>query len=45
VFSGLSSLNKPCIHLDIAGGDMTKEEKATGISIKGILNYLLFLTK
>ena len=45
VFSGLSSLNKPCIHLDIAGGDMTKEEKATGISIKGILNYLLFLAK
>ncbi len=45
VFSGLSSLNKPCLHLDIAGGDMTKDEKATGISIKGIMNYLLFLTK
>ena len=45
VFSGLSSLNIPCLHLDIAGGDMTKDEKATGISIKGIMNYLLFLTK
>lgn len=40
VFSGLSSLKKPVLHLDIAGGDMTKEEKATGITVKGILNYL-----
>ncbi|GIX43268.1 MAG: hypothetical protein KatS3mg129_3001 [Leptospiraceae bacterium] len=45
VFSGLSSLEKPCLHLDIAGGDMTKDEKATGIAVKGILNYLHFISK
>lgn len=45
VFSGLSSLEIPCLHLDIAGGDMTKDEKATGITVKGILNYLYNLSK
>lgn len=45
VFSGLSSLEKPCLHLDIAGGDMSKDEKATGIAVKGIMNYLFNLSK
>ncbi len=45
VFSGLSSLEKPCLHLDIAGGDMDKEEKATGITIKGLMNYLYRLSQ
>ncbi|MCS7204372.1 MAG: hypothetical protein NZ853_01595 [Leptospiraceae bacterium] len=40
IFSGLSSREKVCFHLDIAGGDVDKEEKATGIAIKGVLNYL-----
>lgn len=31
----------PMAHLDIAGADMTPEEKATGTSVKTILQYLL----
>ncbi len=45
VFSGLSDLETPILHMDIAGGDMTKEEKATGIAIKGILNFIYEISK
>ncbi len=31
----------PMAHLDIAGADMTADEKATGVSVKTILQYLL----
>ena len=31
----------PMAHLDIAGADMTADEKATGISVKTIIQYLL----
>ena len=31
----------PMAHLDIAGADMTPDEKATGISVKTIIQYLL----
>ena len=47
----LSGLNHPemngieseqaLLHLDIAGGDMTSDGKATGIAVKGLLNFLL----
>ncbi len=45
IFSGLKDLKKPVLHLDIAGGDMNKDEKATGISVKGIMNFLWNLSK
>jgi leucyl aminopeptidase len=31
----------PMAHLDIAGADMTADEKATGVSVKTIIQYLL----
>lgn len=31
----------PFVHLDIAGADMTPDEKATGVSVKTVLQYLL----
>jgi leucyl aminopeptidase len=31
----------PLVHLDIAGADMTPDEKATGTSVKTVLQYLL----
>lgn len=31
----------PMAHLDIAGADMTPDEKATGVSVKTVLQYLL----
>ncbi|WP_373532615.1 M17 family metallopeptidase [Vampirovibrio sp.] len=31
----------PMAHLDIAGADMTPDEKATGVSVKTIIQYLL----
>jgi hypothetical protein len=31
----------PMAHLDIAGADMTADEKATGTSVKTIVQYLL----
>jgi leucyl aminopeptidase len=31
----------PMAHMDIAGADMTADEKATGISVKTIIQYLL----
>lgn len=40
VFAG-NTKNIPMAHLDIAGADMTGDEKATGIGIKTILKYLL----
>lgn len=33
--------NMPMAHLDIAGADMTADEKATGVSVKTIIQYLL----
>lgn len=45
IFSGLKDSNKGVLHLDIAGGDMDKAEKATGISIKGIMNFFWNLSK
>lgn len=40
VFSGLKDAEKPLLHLDVAGGDMTSEEKATGIAVRGLLGFL-----
>lgn len=40
VMSGLPDRNMPLLHLDIAGGDMTKDEKATGIVVKGLMSFL-----
>jgi leucyl aminopeptidase len=40
VMSGAPS-DIPFVHLDIAGADMTPDEKATGTSVKTILQYLL----
>jgi hypothetical protein len=31
----------PMAHMDIAGADMTPDEKATGVSVKTIIQYLL----
>ncbi|MBU42647.1 MAG: hypothetical protein CMN76_05470 [Spirochaetaceae bacterium] len=39
VLSGLSK-EIPLLHLDIAGGDMTKDDKATGIACRAIIQYL-----
>ncbi len=30
----------PLLHLDIAGGDMSKDDKATGISCRAIIQFL-----
>lgn len=40
VLSGASS-EIPLVHLDIAGGDMSEDEKATGIAAKCLVNFLL----
>jgi leucyl aminopeptidase len=32
---------RPLIHLDIAGGDMSEDDKATGIATKSLLRFLL----
>lgn len=40
VMSGASD-SMPMAHLDIAGADMTPDEKATGVSVKTIIQYLL----
>lgn len=40
VMSGASE-RFPLVHLDIAGADMTPDEKATGTSVKTVLQYLL----
>jgi leucyl aminopeptidase len=40
VMSGAPS-DLPFVHLDIAGADMTPDEKATGSSVKTILQYLI----
>ncbi|MCB1317109.1 MAG: leucyl aminopeptidase family protein, partial [Leptospiraceae bacterium] len=40
VFNGAQDGN-PILHLDIAGGDMSDDEKATGIAVRAILLYLL----
>ncbi len=33
--------DRPVIHLDIAGGDMSSDDKATGIATRSILRFLL----
>ncbi len=40
VMSGASD-EMPMAHMDIAGADMTPDEKATGVSVKTIIQYLL----
>lgn len=40
VMSGASD-EMPMAHMDIAGADMTPDEKATGVSVKTIVQYLL----
>jgi len=40
VMSGLTK-EIPLLHLDIAGADMTKDEKATGIGVKALLRFLI----
>ncbi len=40
VMSGLTA-EIPMLHLDIAGADMTKDEKATGIGVKALLRFLI----
>ncbi|MCB1174635.1 MAG: hypothetical protein KDK39_13780 [Leptospiraceae bacterium] len=42
VFSGLDS-RRPIVHLDFAGGDMTRDDKATGVTVQGVLQFLLDL--
>ena len=32
---------RPLIHLDIAGGDMSDDEKATGIAAKSLIQFVL----
>lgn len=44
VLSGLEK-NIPLLHLDIAGGDMSKDDKATGIAARAILQYLLDMNR
>ncbi len=39
VMSGVSR-ELPLLHLDIAGGDMSKDDKATGISCRAIIQFL-----
>lgn len=39
VMSGVSR-DLPVLHLDIAGGDMSKDDKATGIACRSILQFL-----
>lgn len=40
VMSGASD-TMPMAHMDIAGADMTPDEKATGVSVKTVIQYLL----
>lgn len=40
ILSGLADENKPLIHLDVAGGDMTTDEKATAIAVRGLLGFI-----
>lgn len=40
VMSGIRE-GLPLLHLDIAGGDMSEDGRATGIAVKGILSFLL----
>lgn len=40
VMSGASD-DMPMAHMDIAGADMTPDEKATGVSVKTVIQYLL----
>jgi leucyl aminopeptidase len=42
VFSGVKT-TQPIVHLDIAGGDMSDDEKATGIALKSTVRFLLDL--
>ncbi|MCB1138364.1 MAG: leucyl aminopeptidase family protein [Leptospiraceae bacterium] len=44
VLSGVRD-DLPVLHLDIAGGDMSKDDKATGIAARAIINYLLDLNR
>jgi len=41
VMTGLGESKIPMLHLDIAGADMTKDEKATGIGVKAFVSFLL----
>lgn len=41
VMTGLGESKIPMLHLDIAGADMTKEEKATGIGVKTLVTFLI----
>lgn len=41
VMSGAPSDDLPMAHMDIAGADMTPDEKATGVSVKTVIQYLL----
>lgn len=45
VFSGLKKSDRPLLHLDIAGGDMTPDEKATGIAVRGLMGFLRELSQ
>lgn len=45
VFSGLKKSDRPLLHLDVAGGDMTSEEKATGIAVRGLMGFLRELSQ
>lgn len=40
VMSGLT-MEVPMLHLDIAGADMTKDEKATGIGVRSLMRFLI----
>ncbi|MBX7059284.1 MAG: leucyl aminopeptidase family protein [Leptospirales bacterium] len=42
VMSGIKE-QQPLLHLDIAGGDMTEDDRATGIAVKALLRFLLDL--
>ncbi len=40
IFSGIPE-DQPLIHLDIAGGDLSSDGKATGIAVRALLTFLL----
>ena len=44
IMNGISK-NQSLLHLDIAGGDMTEDGKATGIAVKTLILFLLELDK
>ena len=45
ILHGLGNDKKKLLHLDIAGGDMSPEGKATGIATQGLLNFIFQLEK